>query len=81
MSTHTPGMVELTKEQFYAAVGPRNIHPRPFREHTEWIDLNTHAVVGVSTPGYANTYGPDGRLSPVTYKAVAAIAKATGEAA
>ncbi len=69
MSAQHTEFVDVTKEQFYAAFGPRNVHPRPYRERTEWVDLNTHAVVGISTPGYANTYGADGRLTPETYKA------------
>jgi len=55
---HTPELVPVTKDQFFAFVGPRNVHPRAEREHSIWIDLNTHAVIGVSTPGYANPSAP-----------------------
>lgn len=76
MSALTP----VSEAQFYAAIGPRNIHPRAERERSVWVNLDTHAVVGLSTPGYANTWTPDGP-TPKTYMLDTAIAKATGSAA
>lgn len=47
----------VTKAEFYAAMGPRNVHPRSEPDRCLWIDQQTHAVLGVSTPGYRAT-GP-----------------------
>ncbi len=53
---------QVTKEQFYASVGQLNVHPCPRREFTEWVMQDgSRRVVGVSVPGYANTYGPNGK--------------------
>lgn len=46
-------MIEVTKEQFYRAIGgPENIHPRSEREFTVWEVLHSRHVVGRSEPGY-----------------------------
>lgn len=46
-------MRKVTKEEFFATVGPLNVHPRvdmaslKTREHAStWEDLNTRRVVG-----------------------------------
>lgn len=50
--------VEVPKHQFFRAVGgPENINPISHPYHSEWKNLNTHAVVGRSEPGYKNHYG------------------------
>ncbi len=53
--------VEVSQERFYKAIGgPENINPSAHQHHSEWINLNTHAVVGRSEPGYKSHYGtPD----------------------
>ena len=45
-------MIEVSRADFFAAVGPRNIHPRPEKDHTLWIDQESHATVGRTEPGY-----------------------------
>jgi hypothetical protein len=62
----TAGMVEVTKDQFFAFVGPRNVHPTPYPDHSLWRDLNTHSIVGKTQPGYRNTWGPQGK-TPAVY--------------
>lgn len=42
----------VARDEFYAAIGPRDVHPRAERHKTFWIDQRTRAVVGISTPGY-----------------------------
>ncbi|MGV6475399.1 hypothetical protein [Azotobacter vinelandii] len=45
--------VEVTKEQFFRAVGgPENINPTSFENFSEWKNLSTHEVVGRSEPGW-----------------------------
>jgi len=68
------GMVSVTKEQFFSAVGPLNVHPRPEPDRSLWIDQRTHAVVGATTPGYL-CQGAE------TYLLIAAIATTPGGAA
>lgn len=67
--------LNVTEKEFFAAVGPRNVHPRAERERSVWIDQETHAVVGISTPGYANGWTAEGQ-APRTY---ALAAKLSGE--
>lgn len=51
-------MIEVTHATFYKAVGgPENIHPRAEPEHSIWMNLSTHQMVGKSTPGYKNSQG------------------------
>lgn len=45
------GMRQVTKEEFFAAVGPRDVHPRPHKTHSEW-ETRERRVVGRSWPGY-----------------------------
>lgn len=46
--------VFVTKEQFYAAMGPLDVHPCPEKQITKWKLVRTivQLVVGLSTPGY-----------------------------
>jgi hypothetical protein len=54
--------VEVSYEQFYKVIGgPENINPSAHPYHSEWINLNTHAVVGRSEPGYKSPYGTPSR--------------------
>ena len=49
---------EVSQEQFYKAIGgPENIQPTAHPYHSEWRNLNTHAVVGRSEPGYKSQCG------------------------
>ncbi len=52
------GMREVTKDEFFAAIGPMDVHPRPMRTHSEWIDQRTFREVGRSWPGYINPGDP-----------------------
>jgi len=42
---------EVTQAQFFAAVGPMNVHPRPEPDRSVW-ETPQRRVVGVTTPGY-----------------------------
>ena len=50
-------MIEVTKDQFYRAIGPENVHPRPERECSVWEVVGTRRTIGRSEPGYASPYG------------------------
>ena len=43
--------VEVTKDEFFATVGPMNVHPRPDKHVTEWETPGRH-LIGRTTPGY-----------------------------
>lgn len=45
-------MLEVTKEQFFAAVGHLNVHPRPERDHSAWEMVKTRELIGRTEPGY-----------------------------
>ena len=51
------GMREVTMDEFYATVGPMNVHPRVEPEYTIWETPN-RTVVGRSLPGYRNPGDP-----------------------
>ena len=51
-------MKEVTKDAFYKAINPMNVHPRPEREVTYW-ETPQRMIVGKSTPGYMQN-GPVG---------------------
>jgi hypothetical protein len=42
---------EVTKEQFFAATGPLNVHPRVERDACFW-ELPNRRLIGTTTPGY-----------------------------
>lgn len=44
-------MREVSKEVFYARIGPMNVHPRPEAHETFW-ETPTRQLIGKSTPGY-----------------------------
>ena len=51
-------MREVSKEQFYRAIGgPENIHPHSERDHSRWEIIGTRQTVGRSEPGYASPFG------------------------
>lgn len=41
----------VTKAEFFAAIGPQNVHPRPERDRTVW-ETPARRVIGITTPGY-----------------------------
>lgn len=43
--------VEVSRDDFYRAVGPLNVHPRAEREASYWETPNRD-LIGKSTPGY-----------------------------
>jgi hypothetical protein len=45
--------IDVSKAQFYACVGPLDVHPYPERLVTYWR-LTDRRVVGISTPGYVH---------------------------
>lgn len=62
---HVAGWKTVTKDEFYASMGPKNVHPRNnFKFFTEWRLLtSSDALVGISIPGYSNP----GSLNPARY--------------
>ncbi|WP_186191018.1 hypothetical protein [Burkholderia gladioli] len=50
------GMVEVSKEQFYDLMGPRDVHPRAEPDKSVW-ETPRREVIGISTPGYLTDYG------------------------
>lgn len=48
-------MIEVTKEEFFAVVGPLDIRLRSERNETIW-ETSARVVVGKSVPGYVATY-------------------------
>ena len=44
--------IQVTKAQFFAVVGRMDVHPRPERNHSEWIHQPSRNMVGKTTPGY-----------------------------
>lgn len=65
--------VQVTKAQFFAAVGPMDVHPRPERDRSEWVHQPSRSVVGKTTPGYIGA-------SAATYALRADLAKKGGAA-
>lgn len=43
----------VTKEAFFASIGPRNVNPRCERDVTYW-ETPSRQVVGKSLPGWGN---------------------------
>jgi hypothetical protein len=52
--TETTPLRRVTKAEFFATVGPLNVHPRPERDAIYWEDQRTRRLVGRSLPGYLN---------------------------
>lgn len=44
--------VEVSKDTFYATMGPLNVHPRPERDASFWHLQTNFGLVGKTTPGY-----------------------------
>ena len=45
------GFVEVSRDDFYRAIGPINVHPRTERDASYWEAPNRE-LIGKSTPGY-----------------------------
>lgn len=48
-------MIEVTRDEFYACMGPLDVHPHPWPNRTEW-KLRDRRLVAVSFPGYMGNY-------------------------
>ena len=47
------GMVEVSREKFFAIVGPLNVHPGSDKSRTDWLDLsNRNNRIGWSSRGW-----------------------------
>lgn len=51
MTTRDDYFVSVSKDRFFAILGPINVHPRPERDRTFW-ETNGREVLGITTPGY-----------------------------
>lgn len=58
--------VTVTRDEFFAKIGPLDVHPRPFPECSLW-ETPSREVLGRTVPGYANTWSPAGK-TPSTYQ-------------
>lgn len=66
--------VNVSKAEFFAVMGPLDVTPRPQPERKEW-HTRDGAILGLSTPGYRNTWGPDG-ATPKVYQLASRLAPA-----
>lgn len=55
------GMVEVSKEEFFAVMGPRDVHPRAKPDRSVWETPN-RTVLGHSMPGYLAPTGKPKRF-------------------
>lgn len=44
-------MTPVSKEEFFAFMGPRNVHPRAEPDQSVW-ETPSREVLGISRPGY-----------------------------
>lgn len=44
-------LILVSKEEFFARVGPLNVNPRSERDQTFW-EFPNRTLFGISTPGY-----------------------------
>lgn len=51
MNAPSDGMVVVSKEEFFAFMGPRNVHPRSEPDRSVW-ETPYREVLGISRPGY-----------------------------
>mgnify|MGYP003145060863 CR=1 FL=1 len=49
--TQATEMIEVTRDQFFAAIGPQDVIPQPHKMHTVW-ETRRRELVGQTTPGY-----------------------------
>lgn len=55
------GMVEVSEEEFFAVMGPRDVHPRATPDCSVWETPN-RTVLGHSMPGYKAPTGKPKRF-------------------
>ncbi|MNL56975.1 hypothetical protein D3C87_1805020 [compost metagenome] len=69
----TAETVEVTKAQFFAFMGPRDVHPRPTRDCSVW-ETPSRQVLGYSMPGYMGASGqkPTYTLTRVAFESMGA---------
>lgn len=63
--------VKVTKEQFWSAIKPLDVHPYPERDRVIWRDRQMF-VIAIVTPGYMNE-------GPETYRIERALVAALAE--
>lgn len=61
------GMRQVTKDEFFGAIGPLDAHPHPHKTHSSW-ETKSRRVVGLSWPGYM-CEGPTGYALAATGEA------------
>jgi hypothetical protein len=66
------GMVQVTKEAFWAQVMQSNVHPRPERFHTDWMNLRTMRPWGWESRGFCGPFDYQTDAPPAVY-ALAAV--------
>lgn len=55
--------VQVSRADFFAAIGRLDVHPRPERDRSDWR-LRTGEIVGRSSPGYMCDGVPGYWLAP-----------------
>ena len=51
-------MKEVTKDEFYRAISPLNVHPRALEDRSDWeLQDGSRRLVGRTEPGYRSPYG------------------------
>lgn len=45
-------MVEVSKDEFFQCIGPKNVHPRAERYYSEWEMVGSREIIGRTEPGY-----------------------------
>ncbi|SER53732.1 hypothetical protein [Pseudomonas soli] len=54
--------IEVTQAHFFQAIGPENVGPTAWADHSEWKNLSSYSVVGRSEPGYKNSHATPHRF-------------------
>ncbi|MDN7537058.1 hypothetical protein [Burkholderia cenocepacia] len=62
------GMVEVSQAEFFAVMGPRNVHPRATPDRSVW-EMPDRSVLGHSMPGYLDSFGKPSRYFVVEHLA------------
>lgn len=57
-------LILVSKEAFFAVIGPLDVHPRPFPCSSMW-ETRSRVLIGKTTPGYANGWTPEGKAPKV----------------
>ena len=67
-------MTEVTKEEFFAIMGPRDVHPRALPDCSEW-ETRERRIIGRSYPGYKYDVAIWGALPTHRYFVVPALVR------